>query len=410
MKKIGILTYHSVYNFGANLQAISTFYYFKNRGYSVKIVDWRPKDLFEHYKKCTPIKQAEIHELFFKQNYNLTATCYTDMDVARVIDEEKFDAIVIGSDAVCRHFPTIIRWRPSRTSGFLKNALNSPDIFPNPYWGSFYEKLKKKIPMILMSVSSQGTLYQYTLFNERKEIAKALKHFSYISVRDSWSQRVFNYFSYGKITPEVTPDPVFAFNVNVPTALTSKEIIERFQLPEKYVILSFKRHYSPNAEWVKKFVGCCRKNNLTVISLPYPQEENPLDVDINISLPISPLEWYNIIKYSMGYIGNNMHPIVVSMHNSVPFISFDYYANHNPFTDKINLEASKIYDLLKRTDLLDYYVNIQSRKFQFPNPEQVFDRIYNFNKEKGNQIAKERTEKYMRLMNTIEQIINRDLR
>ena len=98
------------------------------------------------------------------------------------------------------------------------------------------------------------------------------------------------------------------------------------------------------------------------------------------------------------------------MHNSVPFISFDYYANHNPFTDKINLEASKIYDLLKRTDLLDYYVNIQSRKFQFPNPEQVFDRIYNFNKEKGNQIAKERTEKYMRLMNTIEQIINRDLR
>lgn len=410
MKKIGILTYHSVYNFGANLQALSTYYYYKNRGYEVKIIDWRPKDLFDRYRKETPMEQAEAHELFFKQYYGLTAICYTDADVAQVIDKEGFDAVVIGSDAVCRHFPTMIRWRPSRTKIFLKYALDAPDIFPNPFWGSFYDKLKKKIPMILMSVSSQGTMYQYTLFGERRKIAKALNHFSYISVRDSWSQRVFNYFSYGKIMPEVTPDPVFAFNVNVPSALTSKETIERFHLPERYLILSFKRRCSPPRDWVKGFVDCCRSKGVSVVSLPYPQEENILDVDVNISLPVSPIEWYNIIKYSVGYVGNNMHPIVVAMHNVVPFFSFDYYASCNRLTGNVDLEASKIYDLLKRTDLLDYYVNIQSRDFRFPDSKLVFDRVYNFDREKAKQIVNVRTCAYMKLMNTIDQVINNPLK
>ena len=215
MRKIGILTYHSVYNYGANLQALSTFYYFKNKGYNVKIIDWRPKDLSENYKKATPTRQSEAHELFFKDNYDLTDICYTDVEVAHIIDAELFDAVVIGSDAVCRHFPTIIRWRPSRTKIFLWRALNTPDIFPNPFWGSFYTKLTRKIPMILMSVSSQGTWYKYVLFWERMQISKALKNFSYISVRDSWTQKVFDYFSYRNILPDITPDPVFGFNYNI---------------------------------------------------------------------------------------------------------------------------------------------------------------------------------------------------
>ena len=259
-----------------------------------------------------------------------------------------------------------------------------------------------------MSVSSLGTMYQYTLCGERSKIAKALDNFSYISVRDSWSQHVFDYYSYGKIVPDVTPDPVFAFNVNVPSALTSKKVIERFHLPEKYIILSFKRHHSPTTEWIKNFVDSCREKGLSVISLPYPQEENELAVDLNIPLPITPLEWYGIIKNSMGYIGNNMHPIVVCMHNAIPFYSFDYYAGQNRLTGKIDLKASKIYDLLKQCDLLDYYVNIQSRKFKFPEPQQVFECIYNFDKEKGKKIANARVKSYMDLMNAIEKVINKN--
>lgn len=406
MKKIGILTYHSVYNFGANLQTLSTFYYFKNRGYEVKIIDWRPKDLFEQYKRITPIEQAKVHENFFSEYYELTSICYSDEDIVQVINEENFNAIVIGSDAVCRHFPTLIRWRPSRTHFFLKNGLYSPDIFPNPFWGSFYNKLKTKIPIILMSVSSQGTLYQYTLFWERRQLSKAVNNFSYITVRDSWTQQVFDYFSYGKVLPEITPDPVFAFNANVPENFVSRDFIKHFKLPERYIILSFKKKYSPSSEWIKEFVQHCKKHKIAVVSLPYPQEENILDVDINMHLPISPLEWYNIIKYSMGYVGNNMHPIVVAMHNGIPFISFDYYAHFNHLIGKVNLEFSKIYDLLNKTSLLNYYENIQRVGYRFPTPESIFKKVCRFDVIGGKQIAVEKLQNYMKLMSNIEQIIN----
>ena len=105
-----------------------------------------------------------MHESFFERFFDLTDVCYTDEDIIQVIESESIDVIVIGSDAVCRHFPFLVRWRPSRSCLFLKNRLYTPDIYPNPFWGSFYSKLRKKVPMILMSVSSQGTLYKYTIF------------------------------------------------------------------------------------------------------------------------------------------------------------------------------------------------------------------------------------------------------
>ena len=143
-----------------------------------------------------------------------------------------------------------------------------------------------------------------------------------------------------------------------------------------------------------------------MVSLPYPQEENRIEVDMNIPLPLDPIEWYNIIKHSTGYIGNNMHPVVVSMHNAVPFFSFDYYADYSRFSRKVNLEFSKIYDLLNHTELLDNYVNVQTRGFRFPEPELVFERVHSFDKEKAKRIANTQLEAYRELMATIERVIS----
>ena len=380
--------------------------YFKNHGYDVKIIDWRPRDLSKQYAGSTPIKQAEAHETFYKCYFDLTETCHTDEDIVRVVEKESMDAIVIGSDAVCRHFPFLVRWRPSRTHVFLKNGLCSPDIFPNPYWGSFYSKLNRKIPMILMSVSSQGTLYQYVLCRERKRLSKAIDNFSYITVRDSWTQKVFEHFSYGKLLPDITPDPVLGFNMNVPQEIISRNIIKRFNLPEKYIILSFKRKCTPSEDWTKRFLHYCNEKGISVISLPYPQEENSLKVDINIPLPIGPIEWYNIIRNSVGYVGNNMHPIIISIHNAVPFFSFDYYGYIRLITRKVRLDCSKIYDLCQKSDLLNYYSNIQRRNYQFPDPEIVFERIYNFDKVKALLLARKKLNDYKDFMGDIERVVS----
>lgn len=79
--------------------------------------------------------------------------------------------------------------------------------------------------------------------------------------------------------------------------------------------------------------------------------------DVTISIPLNPIDWYALIKYSKGYIGERMHPIVVSLHNSVPFYCFDEYGiktfEGNWFQRKYNKETSKTYLIVKRAGLLE---------------------------------------------------------
>ena len=42
--RIGLLTYHWVANYGANLQALSTYCYLDNNVYNPIIINWVPND------------------------------------------------------------------------------------------------------------------------------------------------------------------------------------------------------------------------------------------------------------------------------------------------------------------------------------------------------------------------------
>ncbi len=372
MNKIGILTHHSVYNFGANLQALSTQECLRKKGYDAYIINWIPKDLHEVYINTTPKLQCEEHELFFKKYYRLTEECYTCKDVARVIEKEKFDGIVIGSDAVTRHFPFSYRYSIGR-KGFRKVYLNSTDYYPNPYWGCFSQYLTKKIPVCMMSVSSQGTYWKDITGWEKNKIGKSLQKCSFISVRDSFTQEAFAYFTDNNVIPQITPDPVFSLNQNLDLSEEEKK--------ERYVIFSFKKETMPPESWISQLKMQFNKNNYKVVSLPYPQEECCFEVDEKIQLPLSPLDWYNIIKDSSGYIGNNMHPIVAALHNSIPVFSFDYYAVRRNKKSEPEITKSKIYDLLKNANLLDNYYNIQFGYNNIPDYNYVFDKIVSPDKE-----------------------------
>ncbi len=371
--KIGILTHHSVYNFGANLQALSTQECLRSKGFDAYIVNWVPQDLRQYYLSSTPTCQVEVHESFFNKYYCLTELCRNSQDIAYVLENEGFDAVVIGSDAVIRHFSLLYRYTPCR-KGFRKNNLNSTDIFPNPYWGDFNYFLHKKLPIAMMSVSSQGTMWRSIRFLEKMKIKKALSSMSYLSVRDTFTRDAISYFTKGEIVPSITPDPVFSFNQN----LRLPDCCQK----EKYVIFSFKKATMPSNEWLKNLKNIFNKNGYEVLSLPFPQEECSFEVDKKISLPLSPIEWYQIIKQSSGYIGNNMHPLVVALHNDVPIFAFDYYAVKPGWFSKPNITMSKIYDLLVFAGLEDNYFNILEGYSNIPTCEYVYDKVTSLNAEK----------------------------
>ncbi len=71
------------------------------------------------------------------------------------------------------------------------------------------------------------------------------------------------------------------------------------------------------------------------------------NMEYEIKSPLSPLDWYALIKYSSGYVGQNMHPIIVALHNAIPLYSFDNYGNKRFYKIISNKNSSKIFQLLK---------------------------------------------------------------
>lgn len=122
--KIGILTFHCAYNFGAVLQCYALFSTLSELGHTVEVINYRPnylatkKESFHwyHFINRTPWKLFERvqmvlsaqnsyikYEQFNKQHLKLSKVCTTSEELCDIC--EKYDCIVVGSDQVwCEKF------------------------------------------------------------------------------------------------------------------------------------------------------------------------------------------------------------------------------------------------------------------------------------------------------------------
>ena len=225
MKKVGILAYHSACNYGANLQILSTLGYLRKCGYVPFVINYEAKDFNEYYKRVTPKYIYEAYSEFRKQYMPLTCYCSSEKEIADVINELGIDAVIIGSDAVAQHHSLLERLYFPTKKIFTIVETTSDRVFPNPFWGTFYSFLDKKISMFIMSASSQDSNYRLFLPSEKKNMRGCLDLFSYVSVRDTWTKEMYEVITNGKLSPRVTPDPVFAFNFNCDDLIPSKKYI-----------------------------------------------------------------------------------------------------------------------------------------------------------------------------------------
>jgi hypothetical protein len=233
-----------------------------------------------------------------------------------------------------------------------------------------------------------------------------ISNFSYISVRDKWTSEMFSYITKGRIVPPITPDPVFAFNYNVKDMPSKDYILKKFNLPSKYYLFSFFSSEYVSKAWLSDFEKLASKDGISCVALTFPQGilfQHPFKKEIKI--PLSPIEWYSLIKYSQGYIGNNMHPIIVSLHNNVPCFSFDNYGIVK-FRMFVNNRSSKIFDIMKK-------FNILNNRFAFAvpfkkkiRPELVIERLKLFDKNEIDNINQECYKSYIDTMNSILKIIS----
>ncbi len=370
--KVGILTYHWVSNMGANLQALSTYSYLRNNGYEPIIINWVPKDVEQFYKEKVLLEQINAHKKFVQDNFRgITELCRTSEDVARIITRNDIHFICIGSDAVFSTKPYLSRWHFGR-KGLKYIAPYSDATIYSPYWGDFRQYLPADYPIKIvgLSVSAQNTPYKKILLkNEKNLYLQALRRFSKLTVRDIWTKRLCEHVSQKSISPEITPDPVFGFNFNVkPKNLNF--VRNQLNINGDYVLLSI-TDCSVDNYWIRSLERLFAEKGIIVVGFPKTISSIQNVLKHNLTFPISPLEWYDAIKNSKGYIGELMHPILVALHNSIPVFSFDTYGFKNLF--KFDTKSSKVYQILKDFDLLDAYYNPKYN--QLPEPQYILDRM-----------------------------------
>jgi hypothetical protein len=404
--KIGILTYHSVYNFGANLQTYSTVGYLKNNGFEPIVINWIPEDLEARYDRTIPIEQAIAHKMFIKNFLPTTAICRNTSDIIQVIKKENINGIIVGSDAVLQHTTFLSRFSLTRKGIILNKYPGSDTLFPNPFWGSFIPFLEEKIPIIIMSASSQNTNFKYIRGKMKKKMNISLSYFNYITVRDDWTRRMVKYLTNGTIIPDITPDPVFAYNQNIKEQYSREEILGRFNLPDNYLLISFRTEHCVTKSWLTLFDTIAKKNNLLCVGFPMPggiKFDNPFSSEID--LPLSPDEWYGLIRYSSGYIGENMHPIIVALHNNVPFYSFDTYGIVS-CKFFVNEKSSKIYDILLKAGFTKNRICALGKGYKCPMPEEVFGVINEFDFSNSHHFSLNQQDCYNLMMKKITSQFN----
>lgn len=399
--KIGILTYHSVPNFGAQLQATSTVGYLKRIGHEAVVLNWYPKDLEDMYSKRIPSEQVSAHNYYTNTFLPVTEICRSEQDLRKVIEQNNLDAIIVGSDALFKYVPECKRRHFSkRRLKFVDNVLSVEKLDGNPFFGGFASKLTKRIPIAAFSVSSQNCNYPAMKQHEMSAMKAAMDNFTYISVRDEWTKGMVETIT-GNRNIEITPDPVFSFNQNCYIQLPSKEdILKKYHLKEKYVLLSFSTWYS-SAQYIKHIANEVEKRGFQPVAFPMPEKLFSAEIDTSIPLPLSPIDWYALIKHSTGYIGERMHPIVVCLHNSIPFYCFDEYGIVKKkifgFSKEYIKDSSKTYHILNQAGL-DGWMFSYKGKDSKPIPQFVLDRIEQFDREKCEMFSKSYQNKYIETM------------
>ena len=386
--RVGLLTYHWVSNFGANLQTLSTYCYLKRNGYDPIIINWIPTDLESYYAKTVLSEQNIVHQQFAENEYSSkTVVCRNSKEIASAIKTENIDKVVIGSDAVFTITPFLSRLHLCKR-GVIFSKCYSDSTIINPFWGDFLLYLEKKVDVVAISASAQNTQYKKLLGWEKRKCALALNNFKTITVRDIWTQEMLIYISNGMLKPEITPDPVFAFEQNVRPPQRSY-IRKELGITNDYVLLSVPATIKDES-WIHKLEALFNERGYSVVGLPITTRNKNMPLTYNISLPLYPLDWYDIIKFSSGYIGELMHPILVSLHNAVPVFAFDTYGFK--IKGELDPKSSKTFQILKHFNLLKNYYNKSYN--DLPSPHYVVDTILSCDRSKISNVSSFLYEEY----------------
>lgn len=323
-KKIGIVTIHTDFNYGAVLQAVATQKLFEINGYDAEIIDYRNKFIDQQskliYKQdnkmkgyfITLVRNTVFGRYFYfkkaikeldKYRKKSTKRYYTIDD----LNNTKYDILIVGSDQL---------WNPVISNGI------------DPVFLLNFGKPKKKISV----ATSMGS---YNLNEHDSEIfKKCFKDFSSISVREKHAIEQLQPLVSQKIKELL--DPTLLLDKKTWLEEYAKDS-KYYESNEKYILTYFVG--GEKYKYKNKVIEYSKKLGLPVWSIQY-SNYNWKETDRKI-LGASIIDFIALINNATLVLTDSFHGVAFSVNLGTDFVALTNTQNPirvKEFLNKLNLD------------------------------------------------------------------------
>ena len=331
MKKIGIITYHSAYNFGSALQAYATQEVINNLGYTAEIINYRmlsQRDAYSLVRRQDGIRtmlkdasqfpafnykkeRARRFELFFNEYLDLTDEFSDPKDFNNIAG--KFNIIVSGSDQI---------W--NKHSNELANVS--------------WDYMK---PYLLDGFSGKRISYASSIGNstdqDLQHMKSSLLGFDHIAMREDSSARIIRRLTNKSI--EVVIDPTLL--------LTEEDWVKRLNIKKhkhKPYILMYSLAGYKSIRKGKELIRSFADNGFQIKYItPYFYSPTFGRQYINC-LSCGPIEFLDLLYNADIVVTDSFHGTMFSLNMRKKFFSL----NGESKTDVRKIEVLKALDLMSR--------------------------------------------------------------
>lgn len=336
MKKIGIVTYFKIYNYGSFLQAYSMVHTLRENGFDAELLDIaypkqtqyviKAKMLLKmvRYPRSIPlVKKLRVmghgtisaldtsvktaFDAAVQANLPVRKISYSDLK--RLAKTEEYTAFLAGSDQI---------WSPLGI-----------DLKPHKFL--LFAPPKKR----LSYAPSFGVSY-VPAYN-RREIRRNLRAMRALSVREESGKRLIAELT--GIDAPVVLDPTLL----MPDAFWQSRTQDN---PEPYVLCYFLN--PPSASIQNAAVDFARRNGLQLRYLPYENGFN--EAENSLFSKADPFAFINLVRNARLVLTDSFHGTAFSLIFETPFFAFSRYS------EAAFKQSSRITDLLDKLGLSDRFV------------------------------------------------------
>lgn len=306
--KIGLITYHSAYNYGSVFQAYATQEALRNLCPSVEVVNYRSKEQKKFYSLyrteyglnvlVKDLMQVSLHgmrkkrierfENFLNKYLHLSKECTEPRDVYDLWDQ--YDVVISGSDQI---------WNK-----------HSQELERIPW--------ENMNPYLLVGFKGHKISYASSLANmtddELDKIVSCIKEFEFISVRESDAQKRLSVLLNKEVAWVL--DPTFL--------LTGKEWIDRLGIKkiksEKYILYYSLGGIKVVNETVRELSRYADDNGYRLkIITPFVYSNAMKKWCIDICADAGPIEFLNLLYSADKIVTDSYHGTIlgVNLHKDV---------------------------------------------------------------------------------------------